>query len=148
MMTDRQSTITRVSGSPIRASDADRERMADVLRRHHLDGRIDTHEFQERLERCLQAKTLGELSALSVDLPAGDPPDDRSAGSRWWQRRASLGAIGVPVLVALIIASVIAERPLFFPAVPLLFFFLRGWWWLPGWQRRAALDGRDANALR
>jgi hypothetical protein len=148
MMTDRQTTATRVSGSAIRAADADRERMADELRRHLLDGRIDTHEFQERLERCLQAKTLGELSALSTDLPAGDPQDDRSASARWWQRRASLGAIGAPVLVALVVASAIAGRPLFFPAVPLLFLFLRGWWWLPGWQRRAALNGRDANALR
>jgi hypothetical protein len=43
------------TGSPasgIRASDADRERMLELLRAHHLEGRLDASEFQERLERA------------------------------------------------------------------------------------------------
>jgi hypothetical protein len=147
-MNDRHATLVPISGSSIRASDADRERIAELLRRHHLDGRLDADEFQERLERCLQAKTLGELSELSVDLPAGDPPHDRLARPRRWHLPARLGALAAAAFVALIAASVIAGRPLFFPAVPLLFFALRGFWWQTGWQRRGTLDGGDGTVVR
>src|SRR6476661_19804 len=54
----------------LRASDAERERVAEALRRHHLDGRIDTDELQERLERCYAARTGGELAALLAVLLA------------------------------------------------------------------------------
>lgn len=47
----------------LRASDAERSATADVLRRHHAEGRLDTDEFEERVERCYAAKTRGELDA-------------------------------------------------------------------------------------
>jgi hypothetical protein len=53
----------------VRASDADREAIADRLRQHHTDGRLDQDEFQERLEKCFAAKTVGELADLTRDLP-------------------------------------------------------------------------------
>ena len=53
----------------VRASDADREEISDQLRRHHAEGRIDPQEFQERIDRCYQAKTIGELRQLVSDLP-------------------------------------------------------------------------------
>jgi hypothetical protein len=56
----------------IRASDADRDRVADALREHHATGRLSMDEFQERLDRALAAKTLGELDELMTDLPAID----------------------------------------------------------------------------
>src|SRR3954454_13738627 len=58
----------------LRASDAERERVADALRRHHVDGRLDTEELQERLERCYAARTTGELAPLLADLPAEREP--------------------------------------------------------------------------
>jgi hypothetical protein len=64
----------------LRASDADREATADRLRQHHTDGRLDTEEFQERLDRCFAAKTVGELAELTRDLP-GDPAR-RGSGAR------------------------------------------------------------------
>ena len=55
--------LTTSPASGMRASDADRERTLELLRAHHLEGRLDASEFQERLERSLRATTLGELHA-------------------------------------------------------------------------------------
>lgn len=60
-------------GDPrMRASDADRERVASLLREHHAEGRLTAEEFHERLDRAFAAKTLGELDELLADLPAID----------------------------------------------------------------------------
>ena len=60
-------------GDPrIRASDADRDRVAALLREHHAAGRLTAEEFHERMEQALDAKTLGELDGLLADLPAID----------------------------------------------------------------------------
>ena len=56
----------------IRASDADRDRVATLLREHHAAGRLTAEEFHERMDRALDAKTLGELDELMTDLPAID----------------------------------------------------------------------------
>lgn len=60
-------------GDPrIRASDADRERVATLLSEHHAAGRLSAEEFHERLDAAFGAKTLGDLDALLADLPAID----------------------------------------------------------------------------
>ncbi|MEU3339308.1 DUF1707 domain-containing protein [Streptomyces sp. NPDC006668] len=58
-------------GSPpeLRASHADRDRVVDVLRIAAGDGLLTSDELDERLEVALSARTLGELSALTADLP-------------------------------------------------------------------------------
>jgi DUF1707 SHOCT-like domain len=56
----------------MRASDQDRDRVAALLREHHAVGRLDAEEFNERLDKALAAKTLGELDELTADLPAID----------------------------------------------------------------------------
>src|SRR5215469_15845220 len=56
----------------IRASDADRDRTASLLREHHAAGRLTTEEFGERLDRALAAKTVGDIDALLKDLPGID----------------------------------------------------------------------------
>jgi len=62
-----------VPGDPkLRASDADRDRVASLLREHHAAGRLDAAEFHERLDKALEAKTLGELDELMADLPSID----------------------------------------------------------------------------
>ncbi|MFE4644494.1 DUF1707 domain-containing protein [Streptomyces sp. NPDC056730] len=59
-------------GSPpeLRASHADRDRVVDVLRIAAGDGRLTSDELDERLEAALSARTLGELAALTTDLPS------------------------------------------------------------------------------
>lgn len=54
----------------MRAADVDRERVLDVVRQAHAEGRLSTEEFYERLEGVYQAKTFGQLDQLVVDLPA------------------------------------------------------------------------------
>jgi hypothetical protein len=53
----------------LRASDAERAEVADLLKKHFMDGRLDQAEFDERLGAALSAKTRGELTALLDDLP-------------------------------------------------------------------------------
>jgi hypothetical protein len=60
-------------GDPrMRASDADRERTASLLREHHAEGRLTAEEFNDRLDRALVAKTIGELDEILADLPGID----------------------------------------------------------------------------
>ena len=56
----------------IRASDADRDRIAVALGDHHAAGRLTLEEFRERLDRAYAAKSLGELDDLMADLPGTD----------------------------------------------------------------------------
>ena len=60
----------------LRASDADRERVAEVLRDALAEGRLDMEEFEERLEATYKARTYGELTPITRDLPVGQvaPP--------------------------------------------------------------------------
>lgn len=57
----------------LRASDADRERIAELLRDAYADGRLTVDEHSERIEAAYGAKTLGELAPLTRDLPAHRP---------------------------------------------------------------------------
>ncbi|MFI6687736.1 DUF1707 domain-containing protein [Streptomyces sp. NPDC050485] len=54
----------------LRASDADRDRTADILRDALAEGRLDSQEHAERIDAVYRAKTLGELQPLVQDLPA------------------------------------------------------------------------------
>jgi hypothetical protein len=59
----------------LRASDADRERVAAILRDALAEGRLAMDEFEERLEETYRAKTYAQLEPLTRDLPAaGGPP--------------------------------------------------------------------------
>ncbi|MER6999874.1 DUF1707 domain-containing protein [Streptomyces sp. NPDC000410] len=62
----------------MRASDAERERIAERLREAVAEGRIDMGEFEERLDAAYRARTHGELEPLVRDLPA---PDGAGAGA-------------------------------------------------------------------
>ncbi|MEV5887607.1 DUF1707 domain-containing protein [Streptomyces sp. NPDC052020] len=56
--------------SELRASDADRDRVADMLREALAEGRLTAEEHAERVEGVLAAKTVGELDVFVRDLPA------------------------------------------------------------------------------
>src|SRR3954447_303542 len=127
-------TLSRAMSSPdlhhrsacanpaLRASDADRGRAADALRRPRVDGRLDTDELQDRLGRCYAARTTGDLAALFADLPAGDEP--RAAGGRSGPK-VSLVAVALAAVVALVALSVALHgHPGPFPLLA-VFLFLR-----------------------
>ena len=56
--------------SSLRASDADRDAVAERLRQAAVEGRIDADELEQRLHSALRARTYGELDRLLGDLPA------------------------------------------------------------------------------
>jgi Domain of unknown function (DUF1707) len=101
----------------IRASDADRDRIAAALRENLAEGRLTTDEFDERLDKALAAKTLGELEGLMTDLPGTgisqrtDPSSDRAQGKplsrtgRFRPASGALFALGVLVLVIWLISG-------------------------------------------
>jgi Domain of unknown function (DUF1707) len=58
----------------LRASDADRAQIIELLRRHHQDGRLTAEELAERIERVNAATTFGDLDAAMANLPRLLPP--------------------------------------------------------------------------
>ena len=116
----------------VRASDADRDQIGERLRRHHAEGRIDPEEFQERLDRCYQAKTIGELRQLVSDLPRDDEEPERPS----YLRRLGRMPL-IPLLIAIWVISLVTGWhhghwgllwliPVFF-AVRLLLWPYAGW---------------------
>lgn len=76
---------TPASDASLRASDEERNAVADVLSRHYADGRLDEAEFKARLDTAMSATTRGDLHGLFDDLPrlpsepAPPPPRHRRA---------------------------------------------------------------------
>jgi Domain of unknown function (DUF1707) len=70
------------SSPDLRASDADRDRVIDVLRAATADGRLTADEFNERMEAALASRTFRELAPLTADLattPASRAPESAQA---------------------------------------------------------------------
>lgn len=57
----------------LRASDTDRQRVADLLHRAAGEGRLSLDELSERLDEAYAAKTYGDLEPVLRDLPAPNP---------------------------------------------------------------------------
>jgi hypothetical protein len=96
--------------STLRASDADREYVAERLRQAAAEGRLIAEELEQRLETTFAARTYGELGAVVADLP-----DDRAvtgAGRRVpvRLRPATIAALLIlfPVALAIAAAAVVA----------------------------------------
>jgi uncharacterized protein DUF1707 len=120
-----------------RAADADREATSERLRRHHAEGRLDADEFQERVDRCYQAKTIGELDRLVTDLP----PEPTSEG-RVHLRRLRMVPL-LPIVIAIVAIGAVTGghhhgHSGFWVLIP-LFFVFRFFVWRHGpWSMRPA----------
>ena len=86
----------------LRASDADRESVAEVLREAAGDGRLTMDELDERLDAVYAAKTYAELEPITHDLPAAGPGYTQSVRSapaadpaRFGGEPASGGAVAI-----------------------------------------------------
>jgi hypothetical protein len=65
----------------MRASDSDRDRVAEVLREAAAEGRLSLDELDERLDVLYKSKTYAELEPITADLPsAGTHPAPAPAG--------------------------------------------------------------------
>jgi hypothetical protein len=113
----------------LRAGDADRERIAERLRHGHTEGRLDMTEFQERLEHCYQARTMGDLDDLVRDLPRqSERPDHRWFGwaALWhWP----LGPLVPVLLVLLVISAAFGHHHVGWLCLPIVFLFWKMSWW-------------------
>jgi Domain of unknown function (DUF1707) len=136
---NNQYFMARMTGRDLnlRAGDADRERVAERLRTSHAEGRLDMAEFQQRLESCYEAKTLGELAGLVRDLPRQDAPDERHSFGwlRPWPWRVAPLA---PILITLIVVLAATGHQVVWLWIPLVFLFWRmSWWRRRRWQAGA-----------
>ncbi|MBB1254437.1 DUF1707 SHOCT-like domain-containing protein [Streptomyces alkaliterrae] len=91
----------------MRASDADRERVAARLREGYAEGRLDVDEFEQRLTAAYASRTYGDLEPLLRDIPL--PAESATAvarteptgtADRWRGRigRRPTSRVGVAVL--------------------------------------------------
>lgn len=67
-----------IAQRPLRAGDADRERVVEDLRRGAAEGRLDSEELEQRLEAVYAATYVHEAEAQVADLPVARR--DRGAG--------------------------------------------------------------------
>ena len=104
----------------LRVGDREREAVCDILRQEHVDGRLNSDEFQQRLERCLTAKTYADLDQLIADFPSGEVEQGRTG--RPWGR----GPWPFPLVPLALIAAIVVFNGghLIWLAVPLLFLFV------------------------
>lgn len=65
----------------LRASDADRERVVDILRTAAGEGRLDVEELDERVSAAYTIRALSELEALTFDLVPAGHTESTSAAS-------------------------------------------------------------------
>jgi hypothetical protein len=90
--------------SYLRASDADRDAIAERLRRAAVEGRLQPEELEERLHAALRARTYGDLEQLVADLP--QPPVRRDR--RRVTAPATASGVAVVVLRAALTLAAIA----------------------------------------
>jgi hypothetical protein len=125
-----------VDRSEMRASDADRDRVAAVLRDAHADGRLAQDELLERLGATYEARTYGDLDRLVADLPrpartpatrptvgpvtrpAPVPPARRHTGNTgltaaWWVWGT---AVSINVVIWLLVSISSGTAAYFWPA--------------------------------
>jgi hypothetical protein len=98
---DRAAVAAR--GGQLRAADADREQVIDLLKAAFVHGQLAQEEFGERIGRALASRTYAELAALTADIPAGEPaaPTPHLAAAPKTRRRVSRRAVaGACVLVS------------------------------------------------
>jgi hypothetical protein len=108
----------------LRASDAEREEIAERLRRATAEGRLLAEELEERLGAALTARTHGELDALVADLPG--PRSERRTGRFPVPR--TVPEFALAVLLAMVAMVVLIGIALVLASV----FVLWGFWLVLG----------------
>ena len=109
----------RIEDPDLRASDADRERVAQLLRDSAAEGRLDMDELDERLDTAYAARTFGELHGLTRDLPvvAPQPGLPERPG-----RRTLVPTTFIWIGVLLIAIWAVTGAGYFWPMWPMLWF--------------------------
>jgi hypothetical protein len=134
----------------LRASDADREQVAERLRQATAEGRLVAEELEERLEAVFAARTYGELDAVVADLP-GAPARRRERPQPKWAGAPSL-LRPIPILALFILAPVIVSLMLAAAVIVATVFMAWGLLLLVGWlafgHTRRRFDPTPASQYR
>jgi hypothetical protein len=111
----------------LRASDADREQIAERLRHAAGEGRILAEELEERLEAVFSARTYGELDVVVADLPGTTVRRRERPRTPALPQPAVIVALVflLPVIVSMLIAAVVVITTLF---VAWALVLALGWW--------------------
>ena len=99
------------SDQHLRVSDAERQAVTDRLAEHFGDGRLDQAEFDERVDRAMNAKTRADLAGLFDDLPETGAP---AVPERPRHRRRH-PILTIALLVLITVAAVHAVAAMFVP---------------------------------
>jgi len=116
---DNQTTTTE----GVRASDAERERVAKMVGDAAGEGRLTLDEAEERLARIYAARFRHELDTHVADLPGerrGGAPI-RGPGGRIPNRLRIHAAIVLVLSIVLIVRWATLGAPFFFPVFPIFF---------------------------
>ncbi|GHE33260.1 hypothetical protein GCM10017778_15140 [Streptomyces vinaceus] len=89
----------------LRASDADRDRIAHILADALAEGRLTADEHSERLDSLYTVKTVGELEVLVRDLPAPGGPAAAPAYGRQHPGPTATGRAPVSETVVAVCSS-------------------------------------------
>lgn len=110
----------------IRIGDAERDVAARELAEHYAAGRLDSDEFESRLELANRARTRGDLVALMRDLPGRQRSRPRRSGGR-----PHVPVLLVVAAVAIATTFVLRGGPPPFFLIPLFWLFV-----FRPWRRR------------
>jgi hypothetical protein len=129
----------------LRASDADRDAVAERLRAAAVEGRLEADELEQRLHVALRARTYGQLQQLLDDLPVAPGP---WRGRRRVSARSTTAAavLAVRLLVFVVVASVVIALMVLAAAWWLLWVVL--WFALCGRHRRFVPPPRRRGGAR
>jgi Flp pilus assembly protein TadB len=142
----------RYGSGDLRASDAERTEVADRLSRHYQDGRLDQAEFNERLDRAMNAKTRADFNGLFADLPelpdqhdqhdqsgparqSGNPPPFNPG--RVPQRRGQRNSLSYFLFIgAVVVVAIVVAHSLVHSVFPWLLIAILAVLWLREEQHR------------
>jgi len=93
--------------SALRASDADREQVAERLRHAAAEGRLLAEELEQRMAIALRARTYGELSAVVSDLPRSRPERRRRSTTSLVVRSGLAVAIVLAAAIVILFAALV-----------------------------------------
>jgi hypothetical protein len=114
-------------GTRVRASDAEREEYAKMLRAAMTEGRLTLEEGEDRLSKVYAATFRDELPYLTADLPDGgrralyDNPEARAEFEKR-ARKYMAGRAGFAVAIAAVLVGLwaVSGAHFFWPAIPLI----------------------------
>jgi uncharacterized membrane protein YdbT with pleckstrin-like domain len=123
--------------SSLRASDVDRDAVAERLRQAAVEGRLEPEELEERLHAALRARTYGDLHRVLTDLPATPAAWERHSAEVMPAARSAL-AVAIRVLLTLVVVAVML----------VVAALMAAWWvlWALVWFRFCA--GRGCSTAR